>query len=330
MLLRFFHRLPLYVTTGKSQKMKKLPILFILFNSVFAISQEKKICISIDDLPSVKYNSKRHNLDKEITLKLIKTFNEYNIPAIGFVNEKKLYRKGKLDSTRLELLHMWLNNGCDLGNHTYSHFDYNNVPDSVYFNDILKGQEITKPLLHEYGKTIRYFRHPYLHTGSDSIKNIKLREFLSENGYLGCPVTIDNDDYIFAKAYHVALAKNDGSLAAIIGVSYIEYMEKKLLFFERKSIEVFGENIAQSLLIHASLLNADYLDELAMMYKRHGYTFVSQEEVLNQKEYSTEINTYSNRGLSWIYRWGISLGKGDDIMLGDIDVPDEIIQYAKE
>ncbi|WP_229201270.1 polysaccharide deacetylase family protein [Arcticibacterium luteifluviistationis] len=310
--------------------MKTLPLLLILFSTALAIGQEKKICISIDDVPAVKYNSKNRNLDKEITLKLIKTFKEYSIPAIGFVNEKKLYKKGKLDSTKLELLHLWLKNGCDLGNHTYSHFDYNNVPESDYFKDIIDGQEVTKPLLNEYGKTIKYFRHPYLHTGSDSLKAIKLQEFLSENGYTSCPVTIDNDDYLFAKAYHIALTKNDNSMAATIAENYIDYMEKILLLFERKSTEVFGKNIAQSLLIHASLLNADYLDELAMLYKKHGYTFVSQEEVLNQKEYATEINTYSSRGLSWIYRRGMSLGKGDDIMSESIDVPDAIIQYAKE
>jgi len=309
--------------------MKTLPLLLILFNTVYALGQEKKICISVDDVPAVTYSSKKHNLEREITLKLIKTFKEYSIPAIGFVNEKKLYRRGKLDSNRVELLHLWLRNGCDLGNHTYSHLDYNIVPDSVYFNDIIRGQEITKPLLNKYGKTIKYFRHPYLHTGSDSIKSKKLKEFLNGNGYASCPVTIDHDDYLFAKAYHIALTKNDSSLAATIAKNYIEYMEQKLLFFERKSIEVFGKNIAHSILVHASLLNADCLDELAMMYKKHGYTFISQSEVLDQKEYSTEISTYSNRGLSWIYRWGTSLGKGVDIMSGDIDVPDAIIQYAK-
>jgi len=310
--------------------MRNIVFLLFLYPFFCAHSQDKKICITVDDLPAVTYSSTKGELDREITSKLIKTFDSFNIPAIGFVVERQLYKEGKLDSTKLEILEMWLENGYNLGNHTYSHFDYNNVPDSVYFNDIIKGQEIIKPLLNKYGKTIKYFRHPYLHSGSDSIKSIKLQEFLSENGYSVCPVTIDNDDYIFAKAYHIALSKKDSSLATTIAESYIEYMEKKLLFFERKSIEVFGENIAQSLLIHASLLNADYLDELAIMFKKHGYTFISQKEVLKQKEYSTEINTYSNRGLSWIYRWGISLGKGDDIMLGDIDTPDTIIQCAKE
>ena len=310
--------------------MKLFILLLLFFSTIHIIGQEKKLCISIDDVPSVKYKSKRYNLDKEITLKLIETFNQYDIPAIGFVNEKKLYKKGRLDSNRVELLHLWLQNGCDLGNHTFSHFDYNNVPDSIYFNDIIKGQEIIKPLLNKYGKTLKYFRHPYLHSGGDSIKNIKLKKFLSNNGYTPCPVTIDNDDYLFAKAYQNAISKDDRELSSRIGKSYIDYMEKKLLFFEKKSIEIFGRNIAQTLLVHASLLNADYLDELAIMYTKHGYRFVSQEEVLKQKEYATEIITYSNRGLSWIYRWGISLGKGEDIMLEDIAVPNQIIQYAKE
>jgi peptidoglycan/xylan/chitin deacetylase (PgdA/CDA1 family) len=308
-------------------KMKITLIILLLLNSFSAKGQSKKICISVDDLPVVAYNSPRININEEITIKLTQTFKKYDIPAIGFVNEKQLYKNNVLDSARVELLRIWLNNGCDLGNHTYSHFDYNSVDDAVYFEDIIKCQKVIKPLLSEYGKTLKYFRHPYLHTGKDSIRSIKLQTFLYQSGYIAAPVTIDNDDYVFAKAYYNSVLKNDSLMSSRIVKSYLKYMEEKLLFFERKSVEVFGKNIPQELLIHASQLNADYMEELAKIYVKHGYTFVSQEEILKQKEYSTEINNYSNRGLSWIFRWGLSLGKGEEIMNGDVDVPTDILEY---
>jgi len=108
-------------------------ILFILFLCHFFVahSQDKKICITVDDLPAVTYSSTIGGLHREITGKLIKTFDRYSIPAIGFVVEGQLYKGETIDSAKLELLEMWLENGCDLGNHTYSHYDYNKVNDTA-------------------------------------------------------------------------------------------------------------------------------------------------------------------------------------------------------
>jgi len=57
---------------------------------------QKEVCVTIDDLPVVNYSIKEpaHLLD--ITTKLIQTFQQYQIPAIGYVNESKLYLNGKL------------------------------------------------------------------------------------------------------------------------------------------------------------------------------------------------------------------------------------------
>lgn len=304
---------------------------FFLITYLFCISvtcQEKTICITVDDLPTVNYGL--NNLDVEITSKLIKSFKKYNIPAIGYVNAGKLYSNNQLDSSRVKNLVKWLENGYDLGNHTFSHLDYNKVPDSVFFNDILKGEKIIKPLMQKFKKQLKYFRHPYLHAGYDSLSHKNLERFLKDNNYVSAPVTIDNDDYLFAKSYHNAFVAKDKVLMKEIGVEYIKYMEKKLLYFESKSIELFNHNIPQTLLIHASLLNADYLKELAKMIQKNGYTFISQEEVLKSTEYNTIINTYSKRGFSWIFRWGISEGLGNDFMEGDVTTPKKIIELAKQ
>lgn len=291
---------------------------------------EKKICITVDDLPAVTYNSTNKNIKSEITIKLTETFAKFKIPAIGFVVIGKLYNGESVDSTNLKLIEMWLERGYDLGNHTYSHFDYNSVSDTTYFNDIIKGQTLFKSLLQKHNKDLKYFRHPYLHSGYDSIRSKSLNDFLSKNNYIAAPVTIDNDDYIFAQAYAIANKNNNTSLMKEIGKEYINYMEQKLLYFEKKSIEVFNRDITQSLLIHSSLLNADYLDELAEMYIKNGYTFVSQDQVFNDSAYTTQITTYSKQGFSWIFRWGLSRGMKQEIMANDISVPQKITEIVNK
>jgi hypothetical protein len=42
------------------------------------------------------------------------------VPAVGFVNERKLYKFGEADE-RINALHLWLDYGFELGNHTFNH-----------------------------------------------------------------------------------------------------------------------------------------------------------------------------------------------------------------
>ena len=306
--------------------MKVILSVCLCFCTFLSWGQNKQICITVDDLPTVTYGSKDPQLDIEITNKLNHTFKRFQIPAIGYVVENQLYSGGTINPAKIDLLRTWLKNGNDLGNHTYSHHDYNSTVDSVYFNDIIKGETITRSLLEEYGKTLRYFRHPYLRAGINQSRSDSLNKFLAKHRYTVAPVTIDNDDYLFARFYHNAYIQRNDSLMDRIGKSYVDYMQKKLLFFEQKSEEVFNEKITQTLLIHASLINADYLDELAAMYLKHGYKFVSQEKALEDKAYLTPVTYYTPRGVSWIYRWGISNGMTEQLMEGDIETPAYIVE----
>jgi peptidoglycan/xylan/chitin deacetylase (PgdA/CDA1 family) len=309
-------------------KIKILLALIFVFTFLSANSQDKKICITVDDLPVVPYGIEDPDFQMQLIKNLIRTFDTYHIPAIGYVNEIKLFQDEIPDSAQLNLLVQWVNGGYDLGNHTYSHHSYNKVPDSVYFDDILKGQIITSQLMEAQGKKLQYFRHPYLHAGRDAEKYEALNAFLTKHNYIPAPVTIDNDDYLFAKAYHNAYQEGNKKLMVEIGEQYVTYMEEKVLFFEQKSKEVFGRNIAQTLLIHASLLNSEYLDELAEMLVKNGYTFISQEETLNDTAYSTPVTSYTEYGYSWIYRWGFSMGFTNTLRKGDIEVPGMIAEMA--
>lgn len=302
----------------------------LIFCAIHSWGQNKQICVTVDDLPTVTYGQNDSQLDSKITNGLIQTFKKYRIPAIGYVVEQQLYTKGKVDSNKIELLRIWLKNGYELGNHTYSHFDFNNVPDSIFFNDVLKGEIITRRLVKEYGGSLKYFRHPYLHTGINETKSNALKKHLEKHQYRIAPVTIDNDDYLFAKAYHKAFVEKNDSIMQSIGKSYVEYMEKKLLYFELKSQEVFDRQITQTLLIHASLINADYMDELAIMYLKHGYTFVSQTSALSDPAYKEPVTVYSKKGISWIFRWGLSKGMSDQLMSGDIEAPHFIIDLVNK
>jgi len=224
---------------------------------------------------------------------------------------------------------MWLDYGMDLGNHTFSHMDYHSVNCKEYFDDIIKGEKLTKPLMAGHGKSLRYFRHPYLHIGESKEKADSLHSFLTNAGYIEAPVTIDNSDWIFALAYDSALVNKDTALKKLIGTEYVAYMEKKLKYYESQSVKLFGGNIKQILLIHANSINADYLDELAVMYERNDYGFISLSEALKDEAYLTKITVYGGWGISWIDRWALSSGKRGEYFKGDPPTPEYIMRLAK-
>lgn len=311
----------------------KIYISFCLWLLVISISniyaQEKKVCITVDDLPTVHYNVEGYDFRLGITDSLIKVFVTEQVPAIGFINEKKLYHKNKLETAQVHLLELWLKNGLELGNHTFSHFNYHKVDFEKFSKDVLKGELITKPLSEKYGMDYKFFRHPFLKIGDNKAKADSLKQFLESHGYIEAPVTIDNDDYLFAFAYSKAYKKGEIDLMKRIGRDYILYMEKKLLYFEEQSKKLFNRQISQILLIHASFLNANYIGELIGIYRKHGYTFISQEEALKDTTYQEPVTKFGDWGISWIDRWALGKGKKGDFFKDDPAVPHYITELTK-
>lgn len=306
----------------------KFEILALLLLAAIAVTGQKKVCFTVDDLPLVSYGINDSAYQAALVDKLTGNLNRNNIPAIGFVNENKLYNDGRLIPAQVSLLRRWADSGLELGNHTFSHPDYNTSSFSDFTADLIRGETVTREILSEKGKKLKYFRHPYLHRGNTKARADSLSAFLTERRYTTAPVTIDNEDYIFAVAYKRALDKPDLQLARRIGHDYVNYMEQKIIYFEKQGNALFGRNITQIQLIHASKLNADYVDSLAAMYRNNSYTFVSLDEALKDQAFSTEITVFNNWGISWIDLWALSKGKKKDFFAGEPETPEYIKKLA--
>ena len=294
--------------------------------SVFAQTTQRTIAVTIDDLPVV---STRRDLNNrtEITKKLLGHIRKAKIPAIGFVNEKKLYRNEARDEKEVDLLRMWADAGLELGNHTYSHRSLNNIPLAEYQSDLLKGESATRELLGRKGKKLRFFRHPYLQTGRSMEVKSQFDAFLKQHGYTIAPITFDNADYIFSRAYDIAFDKGDRELMKKVGDAYVPYMEAKLDYWERQSLKLLGREMSQTLLIHANFINSDYMDDLAAMFKRRGYRFVTLEAALKDEAYRLPDTYVGPAGISWLHRWARSKGR-NFIVPNEVKVPEFVLKLS--
>ncbi len=309
--------------------MKLAKIILIFIFSMFSVQAQQTqrfIAVTIDDLPVV---STRKDLKtrQEITRKLLNHIKKAKVPAIGFVNENKLYNGEKRDEAQIDLLRSWLNANLELGNHTFSHVNIANVSLEKYKEEILKGEIITKELLQTKGMKMRYFRHPYLWTGLSLETKSDLGKFLGEHNYTIAPVTVDNSDWIFASAYDKAFDKGDKKLMAQIGAAYVPYLEVKMDYWERQSVKLFGREIKQTLLLHANFINSDYFDDIAKALKKRGYKFVTLEEALKDEAYKLPDNFVRRNGISWLHRWALDKGK-ETILPDEPKTPDFVLKAA--
>jgi hypothetical protein len=148
-----------------------------------------------------------------------------------------------------------------------------------------------------------------LSTGRDSSSRAAFESFLAKHGYAVAPVTMDNDEWIYAAAYDKARAREDRTLQERIGRDYLRYMEEVTLFHEKLSRHLFGRDIAHTLLLHSNALNAEYVDELAGMFWRRGYRFVPFAEAMADDAYRSPDTYVGQNGLSWLQRWQLSRGE---------------------
>lgn len=309
--------------------MKLIGAIFIAaFAAISLLGQQAKrsVAITIDDLPVVSTRTDLKNR-REITKKLVGHIKKAKVPAIGFVNENKLYVGDKRDENQVDLLRIWLNAGLELGNHSFSHRSLNRIELTEYQADVLKGETITKELLATKGKKIRFFRHPFLQTGRTMEVKAGFDVFLKQHGYTIAPITHDNADYIFSRAYDVAFDRKDTTLMKRVGDAYVPYMEKKLEYWERQSVKLCGREIAQTLLIHANFINSDYFDDLAAMFKKRGYKFVDLETALKDEAYRLPDKFIGAAGISWLHRWTLDRGR-EFLLPSEPMVPEFVLKLS--
>ena len=147
-----------------------------------AETPQRSVAITIDDLPRGGDGS-APSFDAVYAMneRLLRPFKDGHVPVIGFVNAQHEATLGA-DGLR-RLLDLWLDAGAELGNHTYSHADLNAIPLDEYTADITKGEPILRAALTARGRTLRYFRHPYLHAGATREARAGLQAFLDDHGY---------------------------------------------------------------------------------------------------------------------------------------------------
>ena len=273
-----------------------------------AQTPQRSVAITIDDLPAAAGNSMSSAAILDMTTKLLTTLRDQKIPVVGFVNERKLYKTGEVDD-RIKALRMWVDDGFELGNHTYTHASLNKVGLKAWQDEIIQGENVTRILLAEHNMKLRYFRHPFLHTGRDLQTRREAEAFLTQRGYTIAPVTLDAWDWMYAPVYADAKKRGDTALQAELVRSYLSQTDAVLAYSEQLSKQIVGYEPKQILLIHANQLEADHIGEVLDVFRKRGYKFITLEDALGDQAYSLPDTFVGEDGAGWLEHWAITQGK---------------------
>jgi peptidoglycan/xylan/chitin deacetylase (PgdA/CDA1 family) len=293
-------------------KMRTLMILAIwawaALSSQAAAPPDRQIAVTIDDLPAGNAYSMSAADITQMTTKLLAALRQQKIPAVGFVNERKLYRTGEVDE-RIKTLDMWLDSGLELGNHTFSHVSLNKAGLKAFEDDVIQGENVTRLLLAQHKMTLRYFRHPFLDTGRDLQTRRDAEAFLAQRGYRIAPVTLDAWDWMYGSIYEDARKRSDTALQQEIVSAYLAHTDGVFAYYEQLSKQIVGYEPKQILLLHGNWLEADHLDDLADLIRKRGYRFITLEDALSDQAYSLPDSYVGEEGTSWLDHWAVTLGK---------------------
>lgn len=311
-----------------------LPLL-LLSLAVHAAEVDRRIAVTIDDLPWARLDTLLPADLQTRHAALMAQLRQADVPVVGFVNENKLEVDGQVQPARVQMLRDWLDAGYGLGNHTYSHMDLNAQGVAAFQQDFLRGEQVLRPLLAERGQRPQWMRHPYLRAGRTAEDRAAMDGFFRDHGYRVAPVTVDNGEWVWAFAYANVMNEQPPSAAreatlARLRKGYVPYMLNKLDYYERQSQALLGYALPQVWLMHANELNAATFAELVAATRRRGYRFITLEEAMRDPAYARGAEGYNGRyGPSWLHRWAMAENKPKDFYAGEPVVPAWVMTLAK-
>ncbi|MEJ2482927.1 MAG: polysaccharide deacetylase family protein [Gemmatimonadota bacterium] len=256
-------------------------------------SEGVPLAITFDDLPWTGGTSGIGRAAAlERTDRLIGQLESRGVPAVGLVTCENLLSDGAA-------IRRWRQAGFELGNHSFSHRDLNRTDPAVWLSDVRECDDRLHALTRD---SIRWFRYPLLHEGATTGVRDSVARALARMGYRNAHVTIDNSEWVLARAYDLAVRRADSLRTAEIANAYVDHLVDAGRHFRSVARNRFGRETGQVLLLHANRLAADHVGTVIDALVADGFVIRSLPEVMTDPIFLEPDGYAGPRGLSWLYR----------------------------
>jgi peptidoglycan-N-acetylglucosamine deacetylase len=249
----------------------------LLFAAVPAHAQE--MAITFDDLPA--HGEKPAGITRlDIAQSILATLQRERMPpTFGFINGKRV----EDDASSPAVLDAWRTAGQPLGNHTWSHVDFDKVTPGQFIADAAEVEPLLQQLMGK--EDWHWFRYPYLDEGDTLPKRRAARAWLAAQGYKIAEVSMDFEDYLWNAPYARCMDQHDDASIARLHNSYLSVANQYYGVFRQLSHMVYGRDIKYVLLMHVGAFDANMLPELLALYRSKGVTFISLADAMSDPAY---------------------------------------------
>ena len=240
------------------------------------------VALTFDDLPAAGSLPPGENRSKIATALAAALKANHLEGTYGFVNAIKLEN----DPDAQQALHIWLDAGMNIGNHTWSHISLT----SNTVEDYEKNIALNETALAAYGqmRDWHWFRYPFLWEGDTPDKRRAVRAYLQDHGYRVAQVTLDFEDYAWNDAYTRCSAKPNDAALAWLKQSYLETATEYIKLGREEEQIAFGHEIPNVLLLHATAFTTLMLPDLLDLLRKQGFTFAALAEVERDPAYALD------------------------------------------
>jgi peptidoglycan-N-acetylglucosamine deacetylase len=172
-----------------------------------------------------------------------------------------------------------------LGSHGYDHGNLN-AP-GYTLEDFHSSLERNEALISTLPGFVKRYRFPFLKEGETEAKRDGARKILTERGYLSGGVSIDASDWYFDQRLRNKLASAPGADPAPYRRAFLAHIRERAEYYQGLAEKLGRPETRHVLLLHHSLLNALFLDDLLAMFRDLGWELIDAREAYTDPLYAT-------------------------------------------
>jgi peptidoglycan/xylan/chitin deacetylase (PgdA/CDA1 family) len=230
---------------------------------------------------------------ERINERILNTLTNRKLKTMLFVCGKRV----DTDAGR-KLVSEWDRAGHGVGNHSYSHLNFNseNVGVDSFESDALKNE----PLIRGYPHFAPLFRFPFFKEGDTAEKRDGMRSVLRQHGYRIGRATVDTSDWaINARLDRRAKSEASANLGPYRKF-FLQHIWERTQFYDSLAMRVLGHPVRHTLLLHHNALNALFLDDVIAMFVEKGWKPVDAEWAYADGVYDRQPNALpAGESLIW-------------------------------
>jgi peptidoglycan-N-acetylglucosamine deacetylase len=233
----------------------------------------QKIALTFDDGPDMSDRIGLSPADRNAAI--LGQLADAHLKSILFVT------RVDADPERNALIRQWGIERHQIGNHTATHPDFDEVSLDAYERELLTCDEAIR----EMPGFTRRFRYPYLKEGNTVEKRDGFRAFLDTLSYKTGPASVDASDWYYSQRLAVRLKKQPNADTRPYRDAYLRHLYDRAQYYDGLARTVLGRSVAHVLLLHHNLINALFLNDVVRMLREKGWTLIDSEVAFEDPVY---------------------------------------------